>query len=155
MTVTHAIKKAERLLPGRKAPEGQLDPRWRSIIAVAEHIEQHPEEVWRFTRKWGASADADLRAAVATCLLEHLLERHFDRIFPLVSEACDCSRRFAAVFRMCWELGQTTQRGNLERFRRLKGEVGGSSVSGARQPTPGERLVCSRPPSARRGCVRR
>jgi hypothetical protein len=129
MTVTRAIKNAERVLPRRKAPEGQLDPRWQAIIAVAEHIEQHPEEVWRFTRKWGASADADLRAAVGTCLLEHLLEHHFDRIFPLVFEACHHSRRFADTFLMCSEFGQTARRGKRERFRRLRQEVGAASAN--------------------------
>ena len=94
MNVAYAIRKAERVLPGTEAPEGELDPRWQAIICVADHIEHHPDEVWRFTRKWGAHANADLRAAVATCLLEHLLEHHFDRIFPLVSEACQRSKRY-------------------------------------------------------------
>jgi hypothetical protein len=88
MSVVLAIGRAERVLPGKEAPEGELDPRWHAIIGIADHIEQHPLEVWRFTRKWGAHANPDLRTAVATCLLEHLLEHHFDRIFPLVSEAC-------------------------------------------------------------------
>src|ERR1041384_7653640 len=87
MTVYQATRKAERVLPGKQAPEGQLDARWQAIIAVADHIEDHPDEVWSFARKWGAHASPDLRAAVATCLVEHLLEHHFDHIFPLVTEA--------------------------------------------------------------------
>jgi hypothetical protein len=131
VSVAHAIRKAERILPGKEAPEDELDPRWQAIIDVAEHIHQHPDEVWRFTRKWGAHANADLRMAVATCLLEHLLEHHFDRLFPLVSEACRQSRRFADTFGMCWELGQSCRRRNRIRFRALRGEVRGLSANKA------------------------
>ena len=83
MTIFQAIRKAERVLPGKQFPEGELDARWQAIIAVGDHIEEHQTEVWVFTRKWGAHASADLRTAVETCLLEHLLEYHFDRIFPV------------------------------------------------------------------------
>jgi len=131
MSVAHAIRKAERILPGKEAPEGELDPRWQAIIEVSEHIQQRPDEVWRFTRKWGAHANADLRAAVATCLLEHLLERHFDRLFPLVSEACRQSRRFADTFGMCSEFGQSRRRRNRMRFRALRAEVWGLSANKA------------------------
>jgi hypothetical protein len=103
MTVVQAIRKAERVLPGRKAPEGELDSRWQAIIDVAEHIGQHPDQVWRFARKWGSHANPDLRMAVATCLLEHLLEHHFERLLPLVSEACRQSKRLADAFSSCSE----------------------------------------------------
>jgi hypothetical protein len=142
MTVAQAIRKAERLLPGKEAPEGELDPRWQAIIVVAEHIKQHPDEVWRFTRKWGASANEDLRAAVATCLLEHLLEYHFDRIFPLVSEACNRSRRFADTFSMCCEFGQTCSRRNVRRFRALKREISGLSAKRRMRAMAGSSALC-------------
>ena len=129
MTLAHDIRKAERVLPGKEAPEGELDPRWQAIIDVSEHIPRHPDEVWRFTRRWGAHANADLRTAVATCLLEHLLEYHFDKIFPLVFEACRQSSRFADTFSMCGEFGQTKRRGNLERFRKLREQMGGISAT--------------------------
>jgi hypothetical protein len=153
MKVDQAIRKAERVLPGKVALEGWPDPRWQAIIGVAEHIEEHPDEVWRFTRKWGTHANPDLRSAVATCLLEHLLEYHFDRVFPLVVRACRQSRRFADTLSRCSEFGQTTRLGNLRRFRRLKQQVRDSSANQSRQPTPGSRLGCSRAPLARRGCA--
>lgn len=119
MTILQAIRKAERVLPGRQAPQGELDPRWQAIIAIGDHIEHHPDVVWLFTRKWGAHANADLRTAVATCLLEHLLEHHFDRIFPLVSEACRQSVRFCDTVMRCGEFGQTNIPRNLRRFHAL------------------------------------
>jgi len=123
MTVSQAIRNAERILPGKEAPEGQRDPRWQAIIDVSEYIEGYPNEIWRFTRKWGAHPNADLRAAVGTCLLEHLLEHHFELIFPLVAVACRRSRRFADTFTRCGEFGQTNTPRNEKRFRALKREV--------------------------------
>jgi hypothetical protein len=55
-----------------------IDPRGQAVIAVAEFIETNPQEVWTFARRWGCSPDDDLQAAIATCVLEHILERHFD-----------------------------------------------------------------------------
>jgi len=144
MTVLQAIRKAERVLPGKVAPDGQSDPRWQAILRVEDHIEQHPEEVWRFTRKWGTHANADLRTAVATCLLEHLLAQHFDRVFPWVSEACRQSSRFADTLGRCWELGQTRTPRNLRRFRVLKREVCYSSANKTVQRTGASRLAQSR-----------
>ncbi|MDB5323843.1 MAG: hypothetical protein JWN40_5474 [Phycisphaerales bacterium] len=72
--VRRAVARAQSVLPGRPALEGQPDPRWQAIIRVGTFIESHPEPVWEFARRWGKHAQADLRAAVATCLLEHLLE---------------------------------------------------------------------------------
>ena len=135
MTLNHAIRKAERILRGKKAPENELDPRWQAIIEISEHIQQHPNEVWCFTRKWGAHANEDLRMAVATCLLEHLFEHHFDRVFPLVSEACQESRRFAWTVSMCSEFGQTCSRPNSSRFRALQREVSGSPANQTVQRT--------------------
>jgi hypothetical protein len=76
--VEEAIVAAEAILPGHPAAEGGTDPRWQAIIAVSEFIEDHPEPVWSFIVRWGSSPDDDLRMAVATCLLERLLEFHFD-----------------------------------------------------------------------------
>ena len=81
MTVEQAIEEAERVLPGVVAPDGELDPRWQVIIRVAEFIDSDPEAVWAFAAKWGQSEDDDLRMAISKCVLEHLLEYHFDLFF--------------------------------------------------------------------------
>jgi hypothetical protein len=87
MTVDQAIARAEAILPGSAAAEGDIDPRWQAIIAVGECIEDDPEPIWPFVRRWGSTEDEDLRMAIATCLLEHLLEHHFDRFISRVEEA--------------------------------------------------------------------
>jgi hypothetical protein len=147
MTVAQAIRKAERILPGKVAPEGELDPRWQAIVDVSEHIRQHPDEVWHFTRKWAAHANDDLRMAVATCLLEHLLEHQFDRLFPLVSEACRESSRFADTLSHCSAFGQSLRPRNLTRFRSLQRDVSASSAKPLRRmavPARGPALRRSR-----------
>jgi len=114
-----AIQRAERVLPGEPAPEGKSDPRWQAIISVAEYIGSDPITVWEFAHKWGRHPNADLRMAVATCLLEHLLEYHFDLIFPKVEEAVGGTKRLAETFTQCAKFGQSEIPRNAERFDRL------------------------------------
>jgi hypothetical protein len=104
--VKRAIASVERILPGKSAPEGERHTRWQAIIRVGEFIETQPEAAWRFAHRWGKHPQADLRAAVATCLLEHLLEHHFQSLFPHVRRAALQSARFADTFNLCWSFGQ-------------------------------------------------
>ena len=119
-TITQAIKRAERLLPGTPAQEGKKDPRWQAVIAMGDYIENYPKEVWRFVEKWGSHPSQDLRMAIATYLLEHLLEYHFERIFPLVEKASIRSKRFAETFEYCSEFGQTLEPENQKRIAALR-----------------------------------
>src|SRR6188508_1311809 len=106
MTVHEAIASAEAILPGIAAPDGQLDPRWQAIISIGEFVETEPEAVWSFILRWGASSDADLRMAVATCLLEHLLEIHFDDFINRVDATSAESQLFGKTVTACWTFGQ-------------------------------------------------
>jgi hypothetical protein len=119
-TITQAIRQAERILPGTATPEGKSDPRWQAIIEIGEFIESNPNEVWHFARKWGTHRNRDLRMAIATCLLEHLLEYHFEGIFPLVEKAAVRSKRFAETFGYCWSFGQTLKPENKKRITALR-----------------------------------
>ena len=101
ISVKRAIANAERILPGVPAVEGKRDRRWQAIICVGQFIQTHPEEVWTFTRKWAKHPQWDLRAAIACCLLEHLIEEHFDLLFPKVEAECRTSPRFASTYRIC------------------------------------------------------
>ncbi len=89
-------------------------------MRVGEFIETQPEAVWQFTQRWGKHAQADLRMAIACCLLEHLLQYHFDALFPRVRRAALESPRFADTFSSCWAFGQTELPKNAARFERLK-----------------------------------
>jgi hypothetical protein len=122
-TVGARIADAEALLPGVSGPEGSKDPRWQAIIKVAEFIPTHPAEVWAFVAKWGRYPDSDLRAAVATCALEHLLEMHFDTYFPMAANLARSDRGFAETVQLCWKFGQSEDHHNAAAFDALVKEV--------------------------------
>jgi len=129
MSVTAAIRRAEALLPGRPAPEEQeKDPRWQAIIEIGEYVDSDCDAVWTFAARWGSEGDEDLRAAVATCLLEHLLEYHFERLFPLVRDPARSDPRFADTFLLCGKFGQAEQEENSRRFDDLRVELGSSPL---------------------------
>ena len=119
MTVDDAISAAEKVLPGNVAPEDALDPRLQAVIAVGEFIETEPESVWVFIRRWGASPDEDLRTAIATCLLEHLLEHHFDRFIARVEQAARADKLFAETVCRCGNFGQAAEPDRRARLARL------------------------------------
>ena len=57
------------------------DVRWQAAIALGELCESEPELIWPLVLKWGSSENEDVRDAVATCMLEHILEFHFVKYF--------------------------------------------------------------------------
>jgi len=128
MPVGDAISRAEEILPGLAAPEGNENPRWQAIIGVANYIPTNPEEVWHFAARWGQSEDSDLRMAVATCVLEHLLEHHFDLIFPRVEALATRSSQFADTFCSCADFGQAERPGNSQRLEALRNRLAESAA---------------------------
>lgn len=121
-----AILAAEALLPGKPAPERETDPRWQAIMKVGDFIESEPEVVWPFVLKWGSLPnEEDLSAAIATVLLEHLLEYHFDLIFPRVVAATRSNESFADTFAKTWKMGQSKEPARSERYDKLRSEIRG------------------------------
>lgn len=122
--VLEAIRHAETLLPGIPTEdEDGPDPRWQAIIAVGEFIESEPETIWPFIERWGSSADEDLQDAIATCLLEHLLEYNFATYFPKVKSLAVANPFFGRTFCVCAKFGQTTEPKNSKRFTQLKQQL--------------------------------
>jgi hypothetical protein len=119
MGVREAIEKANSILPGIPAPEDEEDPRWQAILKIAHYLDDEPDEIWDFVARWGRHPQEDLRSAIATCLLEHLLELHFEAIFPRVSHIVKEDRLFADTFTRCWKLGQADLPENSTRFDAL------------------------------------
>ncbi|MHC4218037.1 MAG: hypothetical protein ACYSU7_06220 [Planctomycetota bacterium] len=124
MTIDEAIQSAERLLPGTPAPDDAMDPRWQAIIEVGEYIESEPEKVLQFVLRWGGHAQDDLRMAIATCLLEHLLGCHFDLVFPRVEAAAKKDPLFGDMFCSCGKFDQTELPDNSHRFDKLLESLG-------------------------------
>jgi hypothetical protein len=109
VTVQETLPVAEQLFPGRPAPDGTEDARWQAIIQVAMFAEREPEVIWPFVLKWGSHEEEDVRAAIATCLLEDLLQYHFDVLFPLVASAAKSNEFFAKTTAMCWKFGEAAE----------------------------------------------
>ncbi len=117
-----AIERAERILPGEAAAEGKIDPRWQAIMVIEDFVPEEPEAIWSFILRWGVTADEDLRSAIATLLLEHLLGHHFSHFFPRVQEAVRSDALLADTFLKCWKCGQAKEGGNGKRFDDLRDE---------------------------------
>ena len=118
--VLEAIGYADSLLPGIPASERQEDDRWQAILRVANYVGTNPEEVWQFVHRWASYPQEDLRDAIACCLLEHLLEVHFQLVFPRVEQAVREDPIFADTWCRCWKLGQAEATGHSEAFDKLR-----------------------------------
>jgi hypothetical protein len=94
-----------------------------SLIQIGNFVAEEPEAIWPFVLKWGSHEDEDLRTAIATCLLEHLLEYHFDLLFPRVETAAGSNSRFANMTTQCWKLGQAEEPTRAARFDHLLSEI--------------------------------
>ncbi len=82
--------------------------RWDAAIAAGELIAVRPLVVWSIVKKYGSIDDPDLRTAVATCILEHLLEHHFDDFFPLLKTEIESGNHLLGeTFSECWKFGQS------------------------------------------------
>jgi hypothetical protein len=124
MSVAAAIEFADALLPGVPSPEGEHDPRWAAIIEVEDFIPDDPEPVWQFALRWGAHEQEDLKIAIATCLLEDLMEYHFDTFFPRIEKECLESPEFAKTFMHCWHYPLERVSGEaVARFKALESQI--------------------------------
>jgi hypothetical protein len=121
--VNEAIARAEAILPGERAGEGERDPRWQAIIDIGGFIESDPEPIWSFIERWGKRPDEDLRMAIATCLLEHVLECHFDLIFARMERLARSNRWFAEMVGTCWRFGQSELPESAARLEGLMREL--------------------------------
>lgn len=94
----HTYLKMARPLIG----DSDNDCRWQALIVVGEYARTTPEAIWWCVRRYGASSDADLRAGVATVLLEHLFEHHPE----YRAQAAKCilrgNSRLRDTFSLCW-----------------------------------------------------
>ena len=94
--------------------------RWAAAAAAGELVASRPWDVWRLVLRHGASEDEDTRAAVATCMLEHLLESHFDTFFPLIENHIRSGGILLGdTLRRCWKLGIAERPENAKRWDRL------------------------------------
>lgn len=91
------------VLARRVISDSENNCRWQSLIVVSESIETKPDLIWEVISEFGDSEDDDMRTAIATILLEHLLDYDFDKYFPKIREEILKARyRFIDTLDMCW-----------------------------------------------------
>lgn len=122
-SVHRAIARAERILAGgRVSDPRESDPGWQAMLDLQDRfVRSNPDEVWSFVLRWGKHSRKNLRAAVGCCLLEHLLEHHFEILFPRVQAAVRKSRRFRDTLRQCYWMGDAARPRNARALDRLAG----------------------------------
>lgn len=78
MTNSHSICYLN-LLPelDRNLASTDNDVRWNAAATHTDCAMFQPDHVWPIILKHGSNCDEDLRTAVSTCTLEHLIEYHF------------------------------------------------------------------------------
>ena len=123
MNVIEAIQNAAAILPGEYAAAGEKDYRWKATIAVGDFVESERDAVWAFVERWGVHADDDLRMAIATCVLEHLLEYHFDLSFPRLERLARSNPWFAEMVGWCSPFGEAELPENAAGINRLVKEL--------------------------------
>lgn len=96
------------------------DTHWQAAIALGEFSETDPETIWPLVEKWGSCPDEDTRDAIATCVLEHILEANFEPFFSRVAQLIQQGNfNFAETFLGCWKFGEAKLPCNSEKFDQL------------------------------------
>ena len=81
--------------------------RWAALVEFRQYCESAPDELWPFVIKWGSVLNRDIRGCVACCLLEHILEHHFEAFFPRCIETINSgNKRFGYTLAGCYKLGE-------------------------------------------------
>jgi hypothetical protein len=94
--------------------------RWAAAEAAGQLVSDRPRAVWNLVVAHGASEIEDVRSAVATCMLEHLLEEHFEEYFPLLEREIRAGNiMLGDTLRRCWKLGQAELGANADRWDKL------------------------------------
>lgn len=97
---------------------------WRAAEALGEYAKTDPDAIWPLVVKHASGANPEVRSAIATCVLEHVLEHHFDRYFPLVEAIVRSGNRcFAEAFKTCWKFGHAEEPDRAKRWDELLTQI--------------------------------
>ena len=101
------------------------DTRWQAAIALCEYCESDRDAklIWPLIVKWGSHENKDVRMAIATCVLEHILGYHFDTYFEKCAEIVRSGNlMFGFTFSMCGKFDQSRDTANSKRMDALDEE---------------------------------
>jgi hypothetical protein len=104
-----------------KLSSGDESAIWSAAVEAGEFIETEPHEVWELVKQFGSEPDPELKDAIATCVLEHLLEYHFNDFFGQLEEEVKSGNfELGETFMRCWKFGQSKLRKNSLRWKKLE-----------------------------------
>lgn len=104
----------------RRIRDGNESDRWAAAAELSEHVVSNSDRIWPTVLELASSDVEDIRQAVATNVLEHILEHDFDRFFPLIeSEVKRGNENLRDSVRLCWKFGQSLDRRRSERWDAL------------------------------------
>lgn len=102
---------------------------WKGAEALGEYVESYPEAIWPLVLVHGSSDNSVVRLAMATCVLEHILEHHFERYFSEMERRVNAGNHaLRETLKSCWKFGQAEIPKNADRWDRLLKESGTAST---------------------------
>lgn len=109
----------------RRVEAGDDSDRWAAAAQLSEYVADHPDRIWPMVLRLASSQKDDVRQAVATNVLEHILEHHFDKFFPLIeADVQRGNENLRDSLRLCWKFGQSLDRSRSKRWDRLVERTG-------------------------------
>jgi hypothetical protein len=91
--------------------------RWSAAAALGEYVFEYPDRAWPLVVRFGSSDIEDTRQAIATCVLEHILEHHFEAFFPLLeAEIAKGNENLIDTLQLCSKFGQSLEPSHTERW---------------------------------------
>lgn len=102
--------------------------RWKAAIALSHVAASDPEIAWPLVIRHGSRRHADVRMAIGVCVLEDILETHFDAFFPRVAATARSNRWFRDSFSSCRPCGLARSPRNIKLWRRLLRETDDKAI---------------------------
>ena len=94
--------------------------RWAAAAAATEYVYAEPDKIWPLVVRFGSSDELDVRQAIASCVLEHILEHHFETFFPrLEGEIRGGNGNLRDTLKLSWKLGHSESAANSARWDAL------------------------------------
>jgi len=80
--------------------------RWQAMIVLGAFIDSMADQVWEVVLEYGNSPDEDMRTAVATVLLEHLLDNEAGGYETKAEKLAATDHLFADTLNKCWTFSE-------------------------------------------------
>jgi hypothetical protein len=101
----------------RKEPSDEI---WQEAIRLAEYLDREPDRVFAIAMKaLSIAREADTLDALATCIIEHILERNFSYFDHIEKEINRGNGRMIYALAMCRKFGESRNDVNAQRWEDL------------------------------------